>query len=70
MNFTVTGRPAGLKASNLNVAGLTGGTLTIPGTPAAAGTYPVQITAQNGVGQAAFRLARGRTSAETYRYRI
>jgi hypothetical protein len=53
MNFTVTGLPAGLQASNLNVAGFTGGTLTIQGTPAAPGTYQVQITAQNGVGQAA-----------------
>jgi hypothetical protein len=53
MYFTVNGLPQGLQASNLNTQGFAGPTLTIQGTPTAAGTYPVQITAQNGVGQAA-----------------
>lgn len=52
MYFTVTGLPSGLQASNLTPQGFAGGTLTIQGTvtSANAGTYPVQITAQNGVG--------------------
>ena len=49
-HFTVTGLPAGLTASNLNPQGFATGTLTIQGTPAAAGLYPLAITAQNGVG--------------------
>ncbi len=49
-HFTVTGLPAGLTASNFNPQGFATGTLTIQGTPAAAGLYPVAITAQNGVG--------------------
>jgi hypothetical protein len=53
MYFTVTGLPQTLQASNLNPQGFAGPTLTIQGTPAVAGTYPVQITVQNGVGQAA-----------------
>jgi len=56
MYFTVTGLPQGLQASNLNTEGFAGPTLTIQGTPTAAGTYPVQITAQNGVGQAAQQM--------------
>ena len=52
MKFTVTGLPAGLHASNRNAADFTTGTLTIQGTPSDSnvGDYPVQITAQNGVG--------------------
>jgi hypothetical protein len=55
MYFTVTGLPASLQYSNLNPAGWPTGTLTIQGTPAPsdAGTYNVQITAQNGVGTVA-----------------
>jgi hypothetical protein len=55
MYFTVTGLPADLNFSNLNPAGVAGPTLTIQGTPSAAdaGRHQVQITAQNGVGQAA-----------------
>jgi large repetitive protein len=56
MDFTVTGLPQGLQASNLNTEGFAGPTLTIQGTPTAAGTYPVQIMAQNGVGQAAQQI--------------
>jgi hypothetical protein len=55
MFFTVTGLPANLRASNLNLVGFATGTLTIQGTPSAAdiGTRQVQITAQNGFGTAA-----------------
>jgi hypothetical protein len=55
MYFTVTGLPADLSFSNLNPEHFAGGTLTIQGTPSAAdaGQHQVQITAQNGVGQAA-----------------
>jgi hypothetical protein len=52
MYFTITGLPADLHVSNLNPQGLATRTLIIEGTPSAAdaGTYQVQITAQNGVG--------------------
>jgi hypothetical protein len=50
MYFTVSGLPAGLTARNRNDQGFVGGTLTIQGTPADAGTYPLVITAENGVG--------------------
>jgi hypothetical protein len=55
MYFTVTGLPADLKFSNLDPEGFATGALTIQGTPSASdlGMHPVQITAQNGVGQAA-----------------
>ena len=55
MYFTVTGLPSDLRATNLDGAGFAGGTLTIQGTPSAAdaGSYQVNITAQNAVGQPA-----------------
>jgi hypothetical protein len=55
MYFTVTGLPADLSFSNLDPVHFAVGTLTIQGTPSAAdaGQHQVQITAQNGVGQAA-----------------
>ena len=55
MQFTVTGLPASLTFSNLNLQGFATGTFTIQGTPsgADAGSHQVKITAQNGVGIAA-----------------
>jgi hypothetical protein len=50
MFFTVTGLPSGLRISKLNAQNFATGTLTIQGTTTGAGTYPVQITAVNGVG--------------------
>jgi hypothetical protein len=55
MFFTVTGLPSGLHASNLNAENFATGTLTIEGTPTVTGTYPVQITAVNGVGAPALQ---------------
>src|SRR5262249_37538713 len=58
MYFTVTGLPWGLSSSNLDLFGYATGTLTIQGTPSAAdvGPHQVQITVQNGVGQAAHQM--------------
>ena len=55
MQFTVTGLPASLTFSNLNLQGFATGTLTIQGTPSGTdvGSHQVKITAQNGVGIAA-----------------
>src|SRR5262249_57646763 len=50
MFLTVRGLRSGLDASNLNAKNFATGTLTIEGAPTAAGTYPVQLTAVNGVG--------------------
>jgi uncharacterized membrane protein len=52
MYFTTQGLPPSLQANNLNAFGYPSGTLRISGTPASteAGTYRVQVTAANGVG--------------------
>ncbi|MBL8217509.1 MAG: hypothetical protein JNK87_42700, partial [Bryobacterales bacterium] len=56
--FTTQGLPPSLQASNLNEAGFPSGTLRISGTPASseAGTYRVQVTAANGVGNPVQRI--------------
>ena len=48
--FTISGLPGGLTATNLNSQGFATGRLIIQGSASAAGSYPVTITARNGVG--------------------
>ena len=56
MHFDVEGLPPGFTYTNLNPQGYATGTLTIQGTPTAAGVSRVRITANNGVGTPAQRL--------------
>jgi hypothetical protein len=52
VQFTVSGLPSDLQASNLNGAGLNTGTLIISGTPSSSdvGKHVITISAENGIG--------------------